>query len=593
MRRRVERQANQLSTDHHRTERTDDAIAFPFALRASVYAMDQQAFRQLLATPRNTSSAPQQTPAHAGRGERALGKPRKRGPGPGVEHDKIHDLLPRNVASAKQAPHAAHASSTSHGLPKKSAAGGAYIDRAEARRLGLEGANEFENVERLQEDFEKRIADAKDDEEKKRVSAHSQCIKTILSHSRTSPQLQEQMAFLGGDAKHSVLVKGLDFALLEQQKAKLQEKSRDAIGTEEEDLEAAFATSSQRKHAGAPAEEAKHSTSKKPKFRPFGQSGGLASVHKSFNETKTHELPEYIWRNGKRMRKKRRNQEEPRGEGAASTDRGDRGSGAEAQSVSDRQPCVIGERSKERHDAEAQVRDRGGKEGHIEGSAFRSALDTMEGGGRAEESTMEGIDVVAAQSDLMGREKGVQNPIVAAENANPSAAEEEEEEDIFADAGRWQGIDDDESTSGEEEGASEPPVKTSTQGKRDWFSTSTRKEEVMEGADAPSQGEVQDLLAAAQDTLGHEGRQDEEARKKSGTENDAKSDEDMADGAEDGAAAGHHQARLLGLSDSSLPTDDIRSLLADAQQKKLDGQRGGEGRRERRRRRRGGGHDSE
>lgn len=53
---------------------------------------------------------------------------------------------------------------------------GRYKDRAEERRLGIE--NEFKDVEKLKEEFEDQGGD------------------------------EEKRAFLGGDAKHSVLVKG-------------------------------------------------------------------------------------------------------------------------------------------------------------------------------------------------------------------------------------------------------------------------------------------------------------------------------------------------------------------------------------------------
>ncbi|CAE6434259.1 unnamed protein product [Rhizoctonia solani] len=83
-----------------------------------------------------------------------------------------------------------------------------YRDRAAERRGG---ENEYAEVEGLLEDFEKRTAG-----EKKEV-------------------VDEQRKYLGGDATHSVLVKGLDFALLEQQLAR--EESRDDL---DDDLEAAF-----------------------------------------------------------------------------------------------------------------------------------------------------------------------------------------------------------------------------------------------------------------------------------------------------------------------------------------------------------------
>ncbi|KAJ6619857.1 hypothetical protein B0H10DRAFT_1792606, partial [Mycena sp. CBHHK59/15] len=69
---------------------------------------------------------------------------------------------------------------------------GKYRDRAEERRVG-EG-NDYAQVEAVLEDFEKRLGDKNaTDEERK---------------------------YLGGDSDHSILVRGLDVALLEQNKAK-------------------------------------------------------------------------------------------------------------------------------------------------------------------------------------------------------------------------------------------------------------------------------------------------------------------------------------------------------------------------------------
>ncbi|KAF6761607.1 RED-like protein N-terminal region-domain-containing protein [Ephemerocybe angulata] len=70
-----------------------------------------------------------------------------------------------------------------------------YRDRASERRQG-EG-NDFAHVEALLEDFEKQTKDAKSPEE-----------------------IEEKRKYLGGDGEHSVLVKGLDFALLEQNRAR-------------------------------------------------------------------------------------------------------------------------------------------------------------------------------------------------------------------------------------------------------------------------------------------------------------------------------------------------------------------------------------
>ncbi|KAI0305860.1 RED-like protein N-terminal region-domain-containing protein [Multifurca ochricompacta] len=88
----------------------------------------------------------------------------------------------------------------------------AYRDRAEERRLGKEG--DYAQVEAILEEFEKRNAD---NEDRAAVDA--------------------QRRYLGGDSDHSILVKGLDFALLEQNKARLASTSSKR---DDEALEEAF-----------------------------------------------------------------------------------------------------------------------------------------------------------------------------------------------------------------------------------------------------------------------------------------------------------------------------------------------------------------
>ncbi|KAJ7782040.1 hypothetical protein DFH07DRAFT_394684 [Mycena maculata] len=87
---------------------------------------------------------------------------------------------------------------------------GKYRDRAAERRVGGEG-NDYAQVEAVLEDFEKRLGDNATDEQRK---------------------------YLGGDSDHSILVKGLDVALLEQNKAKA------SLSTVDDDsLEQAFLAS--------------------------------------------------------------------------------------------------------------------------------------------------------------------------------------------------------------------------------------------------------------------------------------------------------------------------------------------------------------
>ena len=59
----------------------------------------------------------------------------------------------------------------------------------------------------------------------------------LISSLPTSAQVEEQRKYLGGDSEHTVLVKGLDFALLEQTRARV---AAEAAATEDVSLEEAY-----------------------------------------------------------------------------------------------------------------------------------------------------------------------------------------------------------------------------------------------------------------------------------------------------------------------------------------------------------------
>ena len=71
-------------------------------------------------------------------------------------------------------------------------------------------------VEAVLEDFEKRNANNED----KSAVCRLICNIYINTYSPTRIQVEAQRIYLGGDGDHSILVKGLDFALLEQNKAR-------------------------------------------------------------------------------------------------------------------------------------------------------------------------------------------------------------------------------------------------------------------------------------------------------------------------------------------------------------------------------------
>ncbi|TBU27299.1 RED-like protein N-terminal region-domain-containing protein [Dichomitus squalens] len=155
--------------------------------------MDQDSFRQLLQKP-SAASPPSNTAAHV-RGS----------------------LLATATAGKKKAKTVdASQPAFKPRTLKKGAKGEAYRDRATERRLGTN--NDYAQVEALAEDFERRAAENAD-----RLA------------------VEEQRKYLGGDSQHTVLVKGLDFALLEQNRARA---AAEAAVTEDVFLEQAFEESS-------------------------------------------------------------------------------------------------------------------------------------------------------------------------------------------------------------------------------------------------------------------------------------------------------------------------------------------------------------
>ncbi|KAK0489170.1 hypothetical protein IW261DRAFT_400647 [Armillaria novae-zelandiae] len=85
--------------------------------------------------------------------------------------------------------------------PRKVKKEAKYRDRAAERRVG--GGNDYAQVEAILDDFNKRTADQGKD------------------------AVDAQRGYLGGDSEHTILVKGLDVALLEQNKVKAAASSVD------------------------------------------------------------------------------------------------------------------------------------------------------------------------------------------------------------------------------------------------------------------------------------------------------------------------------------------------------------------------------
>ncbi|TFK65607.1 hypothetical protein BDN72DRAFT_962412 [Pluteus cervinus] len=145
--------------------------------------MDQDSFRQLLQAPRAAGSKP---------------------PVYGSQKSKKEEKKPKTIDASQPA-----------FKPRKvkNNADAKYRDRAAERRTG--GPNDFAEAEALLEEFERQTNKA---------------------------EIEEKRKYLGGDSEHSILVKGLDMALLEQNKARAA-----AADDNDEDLEKAYLEASVQK----------------------------------------------------------------------------------------------------------------------------------------------------------------------------------------------------------------------------------------------------------------------------------------------------------------------------------------------------------
>ncbi|GAA5963059.1 hypothetical protein JCM8115_002609 [Rhodotorula mucilaginosa] len=162
--------------------------------------MDQDAFRSLLATPaRSSDQGRSPTSSRAPATSRFGIAPPKRALAQSTTKDLATDLKPRKVPK-----------------PRRNPDGSLYRDRAAERRAGRDG--DFADAEKLLEDFKSRSETA----------------------GVSKDVLEDQMKYLGGDEHHSILVKGLDIALLERKKAELAQKAERELDDVEDELDAAF-----------------------------------------------------------------------------------------------------------------------------------------------------------------------------------------------------------------------------------------------------------------------------------------------------------------------------------------------------------------
>ncbi|KLT43795.1 hypothetical protein CC85DRAFT_300967 [Cutaneotrichosporon oleaginosum] len=202
------------------------------------------AFRSLLTKPREGGSS--RSGAVLGRAPPKRGWGTKAKPPAKKESDKSGDgtdgsrpaFAPRSQAKKVQAPQ--------------------YKDRAAIRRAGGDG--EYKEVEHLLEEFERRKVEAGEDADK----------------------VEAQREYLGGDAEHSVLVKGLDYALLARRKAEIEAEKAAGMEDELEQLGQTIKSKSQSKEQ--PVEPTKD-----PKGNKFKTIGKKAPVEEPQRRRKTVE----------------------------------------------------------------------------------------------------------------------------------------------------------------------------------------------------------------------------------------------------------------------------------------------------------------
>ncbi|KAI0033941.1 hypothetical protein K488DRAFT_69523 [Vararia minispora EC-137] len=181
---------------------------------AETDGMDQDSFRKLL----STNGLAQSTSTPPPRSSLLYGGAKKVAPGAKALNEPA--FKPRKVKKKSE---------------------GVYRDRAEERRQGKE--SDYAQIEAVLEDFEKRNAEHDDHAVVTRSISASGIHTSLFPHAsspflfRPSFQVEEKRKYLGGDSEHTVLVKGLDYSLLEQNKARLVSEN---VKHDDEALEAVF-----------------------------------------------------------------------------------------------------------------------------------------------------------------------------------------------------------------------------------------------------------------------------------------------------------------------------------------------------------------
>lgn len=469
------------------------------------------------------------------------------------------------------------------GPQKNSTTGEAYVDRAQARRLGKEDRDEAEVTE-LHKEWREKWQAAKTEDERR--------------------DIEEQMAYLGGDAKHTILVKGLDFALLARERAKAEGRE---LGQGDDDLEAAYQGA-----APATSTEDGHSSGSPEAAAASSQSGGKRSrreVLAALKKRKLHKAssPESHTIDTRSSEQKARDAEFERArqlgkfrpigaDGAGGKGKGFQNVASSAVSSSHagggRGDVIVtkdGKRLRKKVKKPALAEEVMNNVPSPSEGTLPEPEQLLQTGDRGNISPeAEALPPKKARSEETERSQGVTGTKMVEDASGPQtrelppapevqelppAALSDEDEDIFADAGRWEGLQSDEDSEeegGEGSGAANrhggsrslatPP---SSALKHDWFAADAR-----DGGD------------------GHRGREDEVGldgslgrviaglSQQRGDQQANRSHEKVLPGDEDNrqrdgesASSSSASTRLQGFSDSALPSDYARSMLEEEKEK--------------------------
>ncbi|SNX84392.1 uncharacterized protein MEPE_03101 [Melanopsichium pennsylvanicum] len=373
--------------------------------------MDQDAFRKLVSSS-SAVAGPSTNPSSSNSSNRVFGK--------------AHHKRNLNASSSSSASSTKPSDLKPLKITFTNNSNESYIDRAAARRTGNSLHSEFAQVEELHREFEERLAAAQSEEERHR--------------------LRDTISSVGGDPKYSVLVKGLDWALLAQNKAKLQKENGGVA--ESDDLESAYlearterqSTSEQGEdnrgtkrsrddiiEAIKRRKEGKRSTATKHEsvnsgFKPIGFKPIAISAEKPREDT-----AEYKWVNGKRMRRKKKH---------TSTIDGTQPQQPIPTEVAEEQNNSSEQISKR---LAAPVKAADTKANEITARDIRSPFN---------DSAAPRSEPNAKSRTLHEEEQPRQNPVSSSNVDNepasrPSPVEEKsdgDEQDIFPDVGGWEGI---------------------------------------------------------------------------------------------------------------------------------------------------------